>query len=479
MANQREQRFPASVRLIGVMHKGPSRVFMTSVFWSDQTEIIVYRSFQEFKKLHKRLKKKFPPENPFRRSDRVLPSFRAKTIKNNFQKKGPSKSVLRLKSLEKYCGELLSCDPNVAQSAEVVQFFLPQNRDLEPDYGKNSFVIMPSDDPSEGEASNDGKRHSMGNITQPFVAETYRCVAPYETKDTKNRPFSIAVNEAVDVLIKDKAGWWLVENDEKRLAWFPAPFLETCEDDEEDEEDEDEGALFCVVRNFQSSKDDELSVNIGSKVQVLQKSDNGWWLVRHHGKAGYVPSMYLQPYTNPHVRLQAVQKDMRSSSLCLAQLHFSEPRLQETLQLPPNNRKESCPRPSPKQRSRSMELLSESLGSSTPPISEELPGPKSHPSTDSEGSEGSEFSFSDDISSSGIDSVGASRSDGEEPSCAPQAEPHGGRRGSNPQNAPSPPKMPPRPRPQEIFSRCTTITRKAALTYKANLFAENVQSRVR
>lgn len=43
-------------------------------------------------------------------------------------------------------------------------------------------------------------------MTQPFSTETYRCVAPYETKDTKNKPFKVALNEKVDVLIKDKAG---------------------------------------------------------------------------------------------------------------------------------------------------------------------------------------------------------------------------------------------------------------------------------
>lgn len=35
------------------------------------------------------------------------------------------------------------------------------------------------------------------------------------------------------------SGWWLVENEDKRLAWFPAPYLKLC-DGEEEEEDEDE-----------------------------------------------------------------------------------------------------------------------------------------------------------------------------------------------------------------------------------------------
>lgn len=63
-------------------------------------------------------------------------------------------------------------------------------------------MIMPSDD----ETRTDAGQGSGGNVTQPFVTETYRCVAAYETKDTKNKPFKVAVDEKVDVLIKDKAG---------------------------------------------------------------------------------------------------------------------------------------------------------------------------------------------------------------------------------------------------------------------------------
>lgn len=63
-------------------------------------------------------------------------------------------------------------------------------------------MIMPSDDELKAESG-----HSpTGNVTHPFVTETYRCVAAYETKDTKNKPFKVAMDEKVDVLIKDKAG---------------------------------------------------------------------------------------------------------------------------------------------------------------------------------------------------------------------------------------------------------------------------------
>ena len=64
-----------------------------------------------------------------------------------------------------------------------------------------SIMIMPSEDEIGSAAGQGG-----GNVTQPFVTETYRVVAPYETRDTKNKPFKVVMDDKVDVLIKDKAG---------------------------------------------------------------------------------------------------------------------------------------------------------------------------------------------------------------------------------------------------------------------------------
>jgi len=41
------------------------------------------------------------------------------------------------------------------------------------------------------------------------------------------------------------------------------------------------GALYCAVRNYSSEKDDEVSVPLGSVVEVLRKSDDGWWFIRY------------------------------------------------------------------------------------------------------------------------------------------------------------------------------------------------------
>lgn len=67
--------------------------------------------------------------------------FSDKKMKRSGQRKGPKKSLVRLKFLEKYCNELLSCDPRVTQSADLLQFFQPKDQDLEPEFAKNGYVF--------------------------------------------------------------------------------------------------------------------------------------------------------------------------------------------------------------------------------------------------------------------------------------------------------------------------------------------------
>lgn len=41
------------------------------------------------------------------------------------------------------------------------------------------------------------------------------------------------------------------------------------------------GTLYCAVRSYSTKKNDEVSLSIGSVVEVLRKSDDGWWLIRY------------------------------------------------------------------------------------------------------------------------------------------------------------------------------------------------------
>ncbi|XP_008328151.1 NADPH oxidase organizer 1a isoform X4 [Cynoglossus semilaevis] len=496
------QRYPISVRLTGVMHKAKSKMFITSVLWSDQDDIIVYRTLKEFQKLHKQLKKTFPAASKLKKSDRIIPKLQVRKVKRGGRKKGHKKSLLRLKMLQKYCNKLLSCDIQVLRSADLVQFFQPTDQDLLPDFSKNSIIVMISeDDVSKGTGHTNG-----GNITSPFVTETYRCVAAYETKDIKNKPFKVAKDEKMDVLIKDKGGWWLVEKEDKRMAWFPAPYLEKLDEEEEDDEDGilDRGTLFTAIRNYTSTKEDEISVNMGGTVEVLQKSSNGWWFIRYNGKAGYVPSMYLKPYNPPQIRT-IFHHSRPASSLFPAppsmshQLSHSQGNL---LQLPSS----SSPllHPNTKLMSRSLDVLT--VQTPVLPVhstsATTTPTPPTHirhpPTIMVEGDEeehqndhiirsesqassltsSSEFSLSDDLSSSTASSTfNLNRSTNHEllrlsrtppPTSHNSLSPNNGTMGnmvhgtSDPGlfQRPTSPRVPPRPQTEEILRRCTTVTRK-------------------
>lgn len=495
------ERYPINVQLVGVMHKEKNKLYVTSVMWSDQSDIVVYRSLTEFKKMHKQMKKAFPPTDKLKKSDRIIPRFQDNKMRQKSRKKGPNKSVVRLKFLQKYCNELLSCDPRVCQSAELIQFFRPKDQDLQPEFAKDSIMVMPSDDDIRSNVGPGG-----GNVTQPFVTETYRSVAPYETKDTKNKAFKVSMDEKVDVLIKDKAGWWLVENEAKQMAWFPAPYLEKLDDDDDGDEDETDGAsergvLYTAVRNYKATKDDEINVAIGATVEVLQKSDNGWWLIRYNGKVGYIPTMYLQPYSRLHIRTMAAPSVLEQQS----QLSRSHGNL---LQVPPN--RSSTPLPiqaESKHKSRSLNVLTEqppppppmrtasadptatttpaNYTAAPPTITVEMDGEEEQPrlraeSEDSFESGSTDFSFSDDLSSSSASStVNLSMSSTAEqlrlsrtpppmpmnrlsPTDAPEGKLIPSVSDPNLYKLPSMPKVPPRPQAQEILTRCTTITRKNA-----------------
>ncbi|XP_035515388.1 NADPH oxidase organizer 1-like [Morone saxatilis] len=481
-----DQRFVVSARIIGAVHRDSPKLkmFMISVLWSDETEVIIYRSFQNFKKFHRQLKKRFPHMNPFRKNDRVIPKFRGEARKSSLQQKGSKRSVQRMRFLESYCDKLLKCDQTVTQSSEVTQFFMPKDHDLQSDFTKNSIMILMSDDLPDGSGGGGGgvSRQHAGGVTHPFVSQTYRCVDAYETKDAKNRPFKVDVDEKLDVLIKDPAGWWLVENEEKRLAWFPAPYLELCEGEEDDDAGfQLGGTLYCAVRSYTTKKDDEVSVPIGSVVEVLRKSDNGWWLIRFNGKGGYIPSMYLQPYNNPRAGLYSLQIKLHSSTLNLATSSEPQAPYQRSIGEENSPRRDSVGPsrgvPGRLHKARSLDVLSETWSQTQ--AEREASASDSRTRSMSNTSNASTFSS---LSSSGESSSSLKEEAQPNVSGNGSSSPDlslSDRRGSDTssesvtsrgsETASVTPRVPTRPKTEEILTRCTTMTRKAALATKARL----------
>uniref|UniRef100_A0A8C0J7K8 NADPH oxidase organizer 1 n=1 Tax=Chelonoidis abingdonii TaxID=106734 RepID=A0A8C0J7K8_CHEAB len=271
-------RYPVDVKAVGLMQCRKQK-YMLAVSWSDRNNLLIYRTYEEFKKFHKVLKRKFPIEGGLlKKSDRSIPKFQDAKLMQR-KSRNLSRSMERLKLLETYSQELLKADAKVSQSEDVIQFFKAQTQDLDPSFPKDSIIIMPSE---MGDGKKDQFKQQNPSVIQPVVSQNYSCIEAYETKDTKNRPFKVAKKEIVEVLIKDVTGWWLVENKDQQIAWFPAPYLEarvTGEESLNARELDEAGTLYYAVRAYKSQKADELSLNVGVVVEVLEKSDNGWWLI--------------------------------------------------------------------------------------------------------------------------------------------------------------------------------------------------------
>ncbi|XP_063790991.1 NADPH oxidase organizer 1-like [Pseudophryne corroboree] len=299
------RRHPVEAEAIGLMQNGNHKMYMFSVVWSDHNKVLIYRTFGEFKKLQTGLKKKFPLEaGSLNKSERTLPKLRA-APRTLVKKKNTRKSLETLRKLETYSQTLLKLDANISQCDLVVQFFTLQNHDLNPPIAEDSLFIVPSEKKEESRIA----PAYLPDISLPMISHSYLCMADYETVDLRNRTFRVKRHELLDVLIKESTGWWLVENHEQQLAWFPAPYLQDHRSTEErgsDEECQDEGTLCVVIKSYESQNIDEISVTIGVVVEVLKKSDCGWWLISYNRTTGYIPSLYLKPYTNLCEKIQNI-----------------------------------------------------------------------------------------------------------------------------------------------------------------------------
>ncbi|XP_030067857.1 NADPH oxidase organizer 1 [Microcaecilia unicolor] len=324
MNGSSSSRYPVEAKGIGVIQHHRQKMYMLSVLWSDHNNILIYRTFEEFKKFERELRRKFPLEAGFlKKSERIIPKLKDAPFIFGRNK---NRHLERLHLLATFAHELFCTDPKISQAPNVTEFFTPQTRDLNPSFPEDSIVIMPSEagDRTKGAVGTD----PFTPVTEPVVSQRYLCIEAYETKDTKNRPFSVSQDEMLEVLLKDTTGWWLVENEDKQLAWFPAPYLKkyvAANESGSARACARDGDFYFSAKGYEAQSSDEVSVASGVIVEVLEKSENGWWMVWYNGKAGYVPSMYLQPYKNPYQKFQIVlNKEAYGSSSSLHKIGSSD-----------------------------------------------------------------------------------------------------------------------------------------------------------
>lgn len=256
--------------------------------WSDGSDTFVRRSWKEFRQLQKTLKETFPVEaGLLRRSDRLLPKLPGAPLLSRRGRTG--RGLARLRLLETYAQALLATVDRVLRSPVLIGFFEPQAWDLESTLPPSSVVILPA---LESEKSSPRTVDSLD--IQSLEVQSLCCVQPFHTLDIQGRSFLAEAQESLNVLLRHPSGWWLVENEDQQMAWFPAPYLDEMAP-EVGLTEGSSGSQFCASQAYNGICADELSVPAGACVQVLETSDRGWWLCRYGDRAGLLPSVLLHP----------------------------------------------------------------------------------------------------------------------------------------------------------------------------------------
>nr|XP_057944220.1 SH3 and PX domain-containing protein 2B isoform X2 [Doryrhamphus excisus] len=256
--------------------RNPSKhyVYIIKVSWSDGSTEIIYRRYSKFFDLQMELLDKFPVEggqkDPKRRIIPFLPGkilFRRSHIRDVAMK--------RLRPINEYCRALIQLPVYISQCEEVRVFFETRPEDLNP----------PKEEPT-------GKKKS-GDATSadPLLLDQYVAVTDYEKQESSE--ISLRVGQVVEVIEKNESGWWFVSSEDAQ-GWVPATCLEAQDDPDDFTFPGDEEEKYSVIYPYSARGQDEIDLERGMIVEVIQKNLEGWWKIRYQGCEGWAPASYLK-----------------------------------------------------------------------------------------------------------------------------------------------------------------------------------------
>uniref|UniRef100_A0A671X4I2 SH3 and PX domains 2B n=1 Tax=Sparus aurata TaxID=8175 RepID=A0A671X4I2_SPAAU len=217
---------------------------------------------------------KFPVEggqkDPKRRIIPFLPGkilFRRSHIRDVAMK--------RLRPINEYCRALIQLPVYISQCEEVRVFFETRPEDLNP----------PKEEPIGKKKSGDS---SAGD---PLLLDQYVAVTDYEKQESSE--VSLHVGQVVEVIEKNESGWWFVSSEDAQ-GWVPATCLEAQDDPDDFTFPGEEEEKYSVIYPYSARDEDEIDLERGMIVEVIQKNLEGWWKIRYQGREGWAPASYLK-----------------------------------------------------------------------------------------------------------------------------------------------------------------------------------------
>ncbi|XP_021387799.2 SH3 and PX domain-containing protein 2B isoform X2 [Lonchura striata] len=273
------RRSIAEVKVLDVQKRRiPNKhyVYIIRVTWSNGATEVIYRRYSKFFDLQMQMLDKFPMEGGQKDpKQRIIPFLPGKILFRRSHIRDVA--VKRLIPIDEYCKALIQLPPYISQCEEVLQFFETRPDDLTP----------PKEEPI-------GKKRSGADCAsaEPLVLEQYVVVADYQKQESSE--ISLCVGQVVDIIEKNESGWWFVSTLEEQ-GWVPATCLE-AQDGVQDEfsMQPDEEEKYTVIYPYAARDQDEMNLDKGAVVVVIQKNLEGWWKIRYQGQEGWAPASYLR-----------------------------------------------------------------------------------------------------------------------------------------------------------------------------------------
>uniref|UniRef100_A0A8C5MCC4 SH3 and PX domains 2B n=1 Tax=Leptobrachium leishanense TaxID=445787 RepID=A0A8C5MCC4_9ANUR len=179
--------------------------------------------------------------------------------------------------------------PYISQCDDVLQFFEARLEDFNPPkeepIGKKKLGLFAKAAPFFRTGGDSASSDAL-------VLEQYIVVAAYDEQECSE--ISLQVGQVVDIIEKNESGWWFVSTADEQ-GWVPATCLEAqdgAQDDFTIQPEEDE--KYSVIYPYIARDQDEITLDKGATVEVIQKNLEGWWKIRYKGAEGWAPASYLK-----------------------------------------------------------------------------------------------------------------------------------------------------------------------------------------
>ncbi|CDQ83048.1 unnamed protein product [Oncorhynchus mykiss] len=135
------------------------------------------------------------------------------------------------------------------------------------------------------------KKSGDSSAADPLLLDQYVAVTDYEKQESSE--ISLHVGQTVEVIEKNESGWWFVSSDEAQ-GWVPATCLEAQDDPDDFSLPGEEEEKYTVIYPYAARDQDEIDLESGMTVEVIQKNLEGWWKIRYQGQEGWAPASYLK-----------------------------------------------------------------------------------------------------------------------------------------------------------------------------------------